>query len=188
MASLTVIGLGIAAAGVGLSAYGQVEAANAQDKTAAASAKGAQRQAEAIRRDYVNNLRILRQRELQINAEATDEMSKRRDLADRAIAQLTVSAGEAGIGGNSVRRAKSAVFSVLGRDLSTLAANRFYQVRQLGYERESLKIKAESGQMSAQASVQPGANWGAIGLQIGSEAVQFAGKAGVAAYQLSKTP
>lgn len=160
------VGAVVAAVGVAASAYGAVSSAQAQGKQAKASAKAAQDNVVGTIRNYQEQMKMTKLRMTQDNMEALDEKTKRKMSADQITAHLRVAAGEAGVSGASVQRIANHPQAVAGTDISTIDASLKMKFAQYRQEMKSMKVQAENGMQAQQATVLPGANWGAVGLQI----------------------
>lgn len=169
------VGAVIAAVGVAAGVAGQVASANAQDKQAKASGKAAQDNANGQSANYREQIKMMKLRMNQDNMEALDEKMKRKMSADQLTAHLRVAAGESGVSGSSVQRVMNHPQAIAGTDMATIDASLKNKMDQYRQEMKAMKVQTENGMAAQQASVLPGANWAAVGLQIVGQAASSAG-------------
>lgn len=122
--------LGVQAASAVVSYFQQDDAADAQ--------------AEAIQRNYEQQLQVYQEQQRQNSASAAQEMSERAREAMIERARLRVISAESGLAGISTDRLMNASRFSEGQDISSIEANRRSAAQQLYNEARGLRAQAKS--------------------------------------------
>lgn len=98
----------------------------------------------SAKQSYATQIAATQLQEQQINANAQDQMSQRASQARAAIANMNVSAGEHGAGGNSTDALNNSVLFNSSQDIATLDSNRQANIKQAQYGMASAQSQAQS--------------------------------------------
>jgi hypothetical protein len=159
-------------AGTAMSAVSAAQQGKAQDALSKSSAATSQANADAAYDNYVAQMQALKIRMQQTQFEAIDMEQSRKMSAEQLSARIMVSAGEAGVTGNSIKRLRNMPKVAAGQDIITIERNLRSQMQQLYLEGVGLQAQAKTGQISAQSSTIAPNNWAATSLQIGGTIMQ----------------
>jgi hypothetical protein len=103
-----------------------------------------QKQVNSITESYRLQNETINEQQVQINAQAVDQMSEVARKALREQAQVRVAAGESGLAGITMDRLINEPFVTAGMDIATIEANRASALKQSQLNLEGIKANTQS--------------------------------------------
>jgi hypothetical protein len=154
------------AVGAAASVASSVSKAKGESKARDAGKKNAEVNKKQVIKSYKLQLAALQEQKEQLNFQAFDQMTEAAREANLVSAKLSVAAGEAMVGGNSVQRVVNQPKVRAGFDMATIEHNRSFQVQQVTRDMQGLRSNAQSAINEGYAAIPAGSSTLATALEI----------------------